>query len=111
MLFGNLREFAEALIIGDKYKVQAGPLRETAEAIINGDKYKAPSGPLRDFADAIIHRDKYKVSNPELRSLVDAITNSSEIGEAMSFFNGNLKDKNQNQNKYYPMSAADVPTW
>ena len=40
MLFGNLREFAEALIKGDKYKVQAGPLRETADAIISSDKYK-----------------------------------------------------------------------
>lgn len=40
MLFGNLIEFAEALIKGDKYKVQAGPLRETADAIISSDKYK-----------------------------------------------------------------------
>jgi hypothetical protein len=52
MLFGNLREFADAIISGDKYKAPSGNLRELSDAIISGDKYKAPSGILREFADA-----------------------------------------------------------
>ena len=63
MLYGNLRDFAEAIIKGDKYKAPSGNLRDLAEAMIKGDKYKAPSGPLRDFADAVIRRDKYKAAD------------------------------------------------
>jgi len=40
MLFGNLREFADAIISGDKYKAPSGNLRELSDAIISGDKYK-----------------------------------------------------------------------
>ena len=41
MLYGNLRDFAEAIIKGDKYKAPSGNLRDLAEAMIKGDKYKA----------------------------------------------------------------------
>ena len=44
MLYGNLRDFAEAIIKGDKYKAPSGNLRDLAEAILTGDKYKAWQG-------------------------------------------------------------------
>ena len=72
MLYGNLRDFADAIISRDKYKA-TGQLRELADAIISGDKYKAPSGHLRDLADAIINRDKYKVASGPLRDFADAL--------------------------------------
>lgn len=43
MLFANLREFADAIISGDKYNAPSGNLSELADAIISGDKYKLPS--------------------------------------------------------------------
>lgn len=77
MLYGDLRGFAEALITGDKYKVD-GSLRDLADAIISGDKYKVPDGQLREFADAMIQRDKYKVSNGPLREFVDALVSNDK---------------------------------
>lgn len=50
MLFVNLREFADAVISGNKYKAASRNLRELADAIISCDKYKAPSG-YRSLAD------------------------------------------------------------
>ena len=40
---GTLREFADAIISRDKYKVSNSELRELADAITSGDKYKVSS--------------------------------------------------------------------
>ena len=41
MLLGNLREFAVAIISGDKWKAPSGSHRKLADAIIHGIKWKA----------------------------------------------------------------------